>query len=113
VPKLRLSTLALYKHQRQPDIQDIARPRRVSWCRFSEAVLKRARVLQSNLTRKTVRPSIGNSNGQLFVRYQKPAGSIVSDHAARYGYFALELSCELLVQVTVMVYMRIRTYHSL
>jgi hypothetical protein len=66
-----------------PDIQDIVGPRRVSWCRFFEAMLKGIRMLQSNLTRKTVRPSIGNSNGQLFVRYQKPAGSIVSDHAPR------------------------------
>jgi len=45
-------------------------------------VLKGARVLQSNLTRKTERPSIGNSNGQLFVRHQNPPASIVADHAA-------------------------------
>ena len=74
--------------------------------------LKGATVLQSNLTRKPVRPSIGNSNSQLFVSMKegtlyagpmlrerfrlfvlnpavsrtyplaKPAGSIVSDHAA-------------------------------
>ena len=34
-PNLGLGTLALYRHQRQPDIQDIVGPRPVSWCRFS------------------------------------------------------------------------------
>jgi hypothetical protein len=37
MPNLSLGTLALYRHQRQPDIQDIVGPRRVSWCRFSSA----------------------------------------------------------------------------